>query len=68
MFQRNGWDAEQIAANFENLRLSQIYAALAYYYDHQTEIDDEIMRVENSIPQSGGKHLQELRSRLKIKK
>ncbi|MEO1288310.1 MAG: DUF433 domain-containing protein [Chloroflexota bacterium] len=36
------WSVERIADEFE-LTQAQIYAALAYYYDHQTQIDDETM-------------------------
>jgi len=38
---RTGMTAEQIAAQFD-LTLGQIYAALSYYYDHQTEINEAI--------------------------
>jgi uncharacterized protein (DUF433 family) len=38
------WDAEEIQRQHPHLRLSQIYAALAYYYDHQDEIDQDIAR------------------------
>jgi uncharacterized protein (DUF433 family) len=37
-----GWSAEEIHAQHSHLSLGQIYAALAYYYDHQTEFDREI--------------------------
>ncbi len=33
--------AEQIATDFR-LKLGQVHAALAYYYLHQTEIDEEM--------------------------
>jgi len=36
-----GQEPEEIAADLE-LSLSQVYAALAYYYDHKTEIDATI--------------------------
>jgi uncharacterized protein (DUF433 family) len=36
-----GWDAEAIARAFR-LAPAQVYAALAYYYDHQAEIDAAI--------------------------
>jgi len=37
-----GWSAEEIHAQHPHLSLSQIYAALGYYYDHQAEFDDQI--------------------------
>lgn len=37
----HGQDADGIA-DWYGLTLSQVYAALAYYYDHKTEMDDQI--------------------------
>jgi uncharacterized protein (DUF433 family) len=37
-----GWSAEEIHAQHSHLSLGQIYAALAYYYDHQAEFDRQI--------------------------
>ena len=37
-----GWDAEQIQRQYPHLGMSEIHAALAYYYDHQGEIDRQI--------------------------
>lgn len=37
-----GWDAEQIQKQYPHLGLAEIHAALAYYYDHQGEIDRQI--------------------------
>jgi uncharacterized protein (DUF433 family) len=36
------WDADEIQRQHPHLSLSQIYAALAYYHDHQEEIEREI--------------------------
>ena len=36
------WDADEIHRQHPHLSLSQIYSALAYYYDHQAEMDHEI--------------------------
>lgn len=36
------WSAEDIRRNHPYLTLSQIHSALAYYYDHQREIDGVI--------------------------
>ncbi len=33
---------EQLRMNMPHLTLSQVYAAIAYYLDHQTEIDSQI--------------------------
>lgn len=37
----HGQDADGIA-DWYRLTLSQVYAALAYYYDHKVEMDDQI--------------------------
>lgn len=37
-----GWSAEELFINHPDLTLGQIYSALAYYADHQAEIDAEI--------------------------
>jgi|SRR5579884_1213197 len=36
------WDAEQIQRQHPHLTLAQIHSALAYYYDHQPELDQAI--------------------------
>ena len=35
---------EEIHVQYPHLSLAQIYAALAYYYEHQTEFEAEILR------------------------
>src|SRR5947209_214172 len=37
-----GWNAETIHENHPHLSLVQVYSALAWYYDHQTQMDSEI--------------------------
>lgn len=39
--ERLGRTADEIAAEY-NLTLAEVYAALAYYFDHRTEIDQSI--------------------------
>lgn len=36
------WDAEQLHRQYPQLTLGQIHGALAYYYDHQAEVDREL--------------------------
>ena len=40
----NGWGPEEIQAQYPHLSLAHVHAALAYYYDHQAELDAEIER------------------------
>ena len=44
-----GWNAETIQENHPHLSLAQVYAALAWYYDHQPEMDTEIERQDERI-------------------
>jgi uncharacterized protein (DUF433 family) len=39
-----GWGPEEMHFQHPTLSLAQIHAALSYYYDHQAELDAEIMR------------------------
>jgi uncharacterized protein (DUF433 family) len=41
---RSGLTPPQIQREYPHLSLAQIHAALAYYYDHQPEIDSAIER------------------------
>jgi uncharacterized protein (DUF433 family) len=44
MHHMKGLSADQIQEGYPNLSMSQIYSALAYYYDHKAELDAEIAR------------------------
>ena len=39
--------AEELHEQYPHLSLAQIHASLAYYYDHQQELDAEIARRNN---------------------
>ncbi len=41
-----GFTAEQLVRQHPELDLAQAYAALAYYYEHQDEVDRELQRQE----------------------
>jgi len=46
----HGWSAEELQFQHPYLTLGQIYSALAYYADHQTELEKDIeRRLELSI-------------------
>jgi len=38
----HGWSADTIYENHPGLTLAQIHAALAWFYDHQEEMENEI--------------------------
>ncbi len=42
MDQMNGYSPTEIHAHYPHLTMAQIHSALAYYYDHKTEVDTQI--------------------------
>jgi len=46
-----GWSPEELRFQFPHLTLGQIYSALAYYSDHQEELDHDIERRKKFISQ-----------------
>lgn len=40
-----GYSVDEIATEYD-LTLAEIYAALAYYYDHKTAVDEDIRQSE----------------------
>lgn len=46
------WDADEIQRQHPHLSLAQIYAALAYYFDHQQELDEQIEEQIGFVEQS----------------
>ena len=47
----NGWTAEEIQRQDPYLSLAQIHAALAYYYDHQRDFDEQMARDRDEVRQ-----------------
>jgi uncharacterized protein (DUF433 family) len=47
-----GWSPEEIHFQHPSLSLSQIHSALAYYWDHQGEIDEDIERRSRFVEQA----------------
>ena len=39
-----GWSPEELHFQFPHLSLGQIHSALAYYWDHQAELDADMAR------------------------
>lgn len=44
--QRSGMTADEIVSALPTITLSDVYAALAYYHDHQAEIDSDIREAD----------------------
>ncbi len=40
----NGWSADEIQRQDPGLTLAQVHSALAHYYDHQQEFDEQMER------------------------
>jgi len=38
------WDAEELQRQYPHLSLGQVHSALAYYYDHENELNAEIAK------------------------
>lgn len=39
-----GWGPEELHYNYPHVGMSQIHSALAYYWDHKEEIDEDVER------------------------
>ncbi len=61
-----GWSPEEIHFQHPHLSLAQIYAALTYYYENQSELDSQIRRgLEDSGKLSSEVSDPELRHKLR---
>jgi len=47
----HGSSPEELHFQYPHLSLAQIHAALAFYYNHQEELDNEIMRRLHNVDQ-----------------
>src|SRR5258708_37007938 len=48
----HGWSADEICIHYPHLKLAEVHSAMAYYFDHQPEIDGEIGEEQRSIEES----------------
>ena len=48
-YERLGWTTDQICDAHPGVTLSQVHAALSYYYDHKEEIDQFIRDDEEFV-------------------
>ncbi len=48
----HGWPADEICIHYPHLKLAEVHSALAYYFDHQPEIDGEIEEEQRLIGES----------------
>lgn len=61
---RLGWSADEIASEYD-LDLADIYAALAYYFAHQDEINQSIEQGEAFVEQMRGQTASLLQRKLR---
>src|SRR5687767_13139239 len=61
--ERLGLSADEIAAEYD-VSLADVYAALAYYYDHREELDRTIRADEDFIAQLRNRLPSKLKARL----
>ena len=50
------WDADEIQRQRPHLTKGQIYSALAYYYDHEEEVNRQIAQEEAMVEEFFKKH------------
>src|SRR5687768_18145309 len=60
---RLGYTVEKIASDY-NLSLADVYATLAYYYDHKEEIDKSIKKGEKFVEEMKRKKPSKLKKKL----
>ena len=51
-YRNHGWSADEICIHYPHLKLAEVHCALAYYFDHQAEIDGEIEEEQQLIDES----------------
>jgi uncharacterized protein (DUF433 family) len=49
--ERMGMSPDEIVSEYPTITLSDVHAALAYYYDHRDEVDQEIRESEKFVEQ-----------------
>jgi len=62
--ERRGYSPDEIVAMFPGLALADVHAALAYYFDHRTEIDADLQADESLSRQLIATQPSKLRERL----
>ena len=62
---KQGYNAEEIAEQYEHLTLAQIYAALAYYHANREEIETDIQTEEALYDQLAQKRYAQKKTRRK---
>jgi uncharacterized protein (DUF433 family) len=53
---KRGLSPPEILDSFEHLTLAQVHSALAYYYDHENEIEREFEQARRAADRFKAKH------------
>ena len=68
-YQAYGWSPEELQFQHPNVTMGQIHSALAYYWDHQDELDADIERRWQEVKQlQQSRELSPVEKRLKARK
>jgi uncharacterized protein (DUF433 family) len=59
-----GMSADEIASRFEHITMADVYAALAYYWDHRDEIQRQMQEETAFVEQMKRKHPSPLKDKL----
>jgi uncharacterized protein (DUF433 family) len=59
IWNEQGQSPEEIVTDFPQLSLADVYAALAYYFDHRQQIDRQIKEADAFAEQMRSKHAQD---------
>ena len=59
-----GLSPDEILIHYPQLTLADVHAALAYYFDHITEIEEDLRREDELIKAAQARHSPKLKARL----
>ncbi len=62
--ERQGMSADEIVADFPELTLADVFAALAYYFDHRDEIEESFAREKEIVREMQQKYPSLLKEKL----
>jgi hypothetical protein len=52
----HGYSADEMVRQFPYLQISEVHSAMGYYFDHQDEIDAEILKTVDDLKAWNGQH------------
>ena len=67
-YKQCGWSFDEILAHFPQLTFADVYAAFAYYWEHQKEIEADIQRAEEIEAKALSRHPSKLEEKLEAKR